>query len=101
MQKFSLSALVCEVLLKYQNLKWRLFCLQGDLYLCSTKQPVATRKPLDGGYQDLDYRYLYKIPWNQLVGANVSSHSASSANNKKGHHNLISNNNGKNAKPNG
>ena len=42
---------------------------QDDLYLCSTKQPVATRKPLDGGYQDLDYRYLYKIPWPQLVGA--------------------------------
>ena len=32
------------------------FLLQDDLYLCSTKQPVATRKPLDGGYQDLDYR---------------------------------------------
>ena len=46
---------------------------QDDLYLCSTKQPVATRKPLDGGYQDLDYRYLYRIPWPQLVGANTSA----------------------------
>ena len=46
---------------------------QNDLYLCSTKQPVATRKPLDGGYGDLDYRYLYKIPWPQLVGTAASA----------------------------
>ncbi len=51
----------------------RPFILQDDLYLCSTKQPVATRKPLDGGYQDLDYRYLYKISWPQLVGAQTSA----------------------------
>lgn len=51
----------------------KLISAKDDLYLCSTKQPVATRKPLDGGYQDLDYRYLYKIPWPQLVGSNPSN----------------------------
>jgi len=50
----------------------KLISAKDDLYLCSTKQPVATRKPLDGGYQDLDYRYLYKIPWPQLVGGGNS-----------------------------
>lgn len=51
----------------------QLITAKDDMYLCSTKQPVATRKPLDGGYQDLDYRYLYRIPWPQLVGANTTN----------------------------
>ena len=44
---------------------------QDDLYLCSTRQPVSTRKPLDSGYQEEDYRYLYKIPWSLLTGGGV------------------------------
>ena len=48
------------------------FVLQDDLYMCSSKPPFSSRKPLDGGYQDLDYQYLYKIPWPQLVGASSS-----------------------------
>jgi len=49
----------------------RLISAKDDLYLCSTRQPVSTRKPLDSGTMVEDYRYLYKIPWSLLTGGGV------------------------------
>ena len=57
--------------------------LQDDLYLCSTRQPVSTRKPLDSGYQEEDYRYLYKIPWSHLTGGGGSVQQQSNTRNQR------------------
>ena len=62
---------VCDVKLKQSYYLGLTLYFQDDLYLCSTRQPVSTRKPLDSGYQEEDYRYLYKIPWSLLTGGGV------------------------------